>query len=69
MYTIHSPLEVTTRIIIKFVAVMFTVDNVLSILVLKECINYRMKVAEVFEFTHNTFNYHNFNFYSTVDTR
>ena len=48
---------------------MFTVDNALSILVLKECINHLMKMTEVFEFTHNTFNYRNFNFYSTVDTR
>ena len=52
-----------------FVATMFTVNNVLSTLVIKECINHLMKMAEVFEFTHNTFTYCNFSFYSTVDTR
>ena len=47
-----------------FVAIMFTVDNVHSTLVLKRCINHLMKRAEVFEYTH----IRDFNLYTTVDT-
>ena len=72
MYTIHFPFEKTTSNNYNnnymFVAIMFTVNNVLSIKVLKECINHLMKMTEVSEFTHNTFTYCDFNFYSTVDT-